>query len=114
MKRRHPNRRRRAILTGKFVKGLLLPGLLLLIAIGAFRAFSNAREYHEFVLIHKRIYSDIDGLRSRHPPNVDQASWEELVNQTLTAYGNVCFSPEHVSNEEMARLRNELAIRLRA
>jgi mannose-6-phosphate isomerase-like protein (cupin superfamily) len=51
-------------------------------------------------------------LQQRRPADVDAQTWEWATNWAVTAYGNVCASPEHVSLEELRRFNTDLAERL--
>jgi hypothetical protein len=55
----------------------------------------------------------IEALKYRVPPGMSPSVWECAWEWTSTAYGNVCFSEEHVRIEEMYRLRDELIPKLR-
>lgn len=52
-------------------------------------------------------------LESMRPDTADLAVWKCATEAIETAYGNICFSPEHVSMAEMRRLRNDLDAKLR-
>jgi hypothetical protein len=58
-------------------------------------------------------YDLITHLRHRRPPDVDERTWEMASGWAITAYCNVCFSPEHVSHDELRRFRADLEGRLR-
>ncbi len=94
------------------VKWSLLTGLLLVATLGALRIFSFVKEHGEYARHHKRAYSAIDGLRHRRPTDVEQLVWDDLVDRTLTAYANTCFSKEHVSNLEMRKFDSDLQVKL--
>jgi hypothetical protein len=51
-------------------------------------------------------------LQYRVPPGISPATWDCAWGWTLTAYGNVCFSEEHVPINELYRLREDFASKL--
>lgn len=51
-------------------------------------------------------------LQQRRPADVDPETWEWATNWAITAYCNVCFSQEHVSEEEQRRFNADMAERL--
>jgi hypothetical protein len=62
----------------------------------------------EWLRVQRRMDSSIRYLRPGDPSGVDPAVWDRALGATVTAYGNVCFSPGHVSIAEMDRLRDDL------
>jgi hypothetical protein len=52
-------------------------------------------------------------LQHGRPADIDPETWEWATNWAITAYCNVCFSPEHVSLEELRRFNADLEERLR-
>lgn len=52
-------------------------------------------------------------LRDQRPRDVDADTWEMASGWAITAYCNVCFSPEHVSHDELRRFRVDLEEQLR-
>jgi len=62
----------------------------------------------EFLRIHRQLYDSIRDLKPSNQASVSPAVWECASDWTITAYGNICFSPEHVETAEMYRLRDEL------
>jgi hypothetical protein len=98
----------------RLFKWLLAAGLLLLLFVAASRFVSSWREKLAFGRHHYQLFDTIAGLHGRQPLEVDKNTWEEAVYLTTTAYGNVCYSPEHVSNAEMVRLRNDLDEKLKS
>jgi hypothetical protein len=67
----------------------------------------------EYGKLRREMNDSIDALQYRVPHGVSPRVWECAWGWTLTAYGNVCFSEEHVRIEEMYRLRDELVPKLR-
>jgi hypothetical protein len=65
--------------------------------------------YHR---VQREMDAAIRALEYRVPPGVSPAVWECAWGWTSTAYGNVCFSEEHVSTEELYRLRKDLMPKL--
>jgi hypothetical protein len=63
---------------------------------------------YEYEKLRREMNDSIDALQYRVPQGVGPRVWECAWGWTLTAYGNVCFSEEHVRIEEMYRLRDEL------
>ena len=55
----------------------------------------------------------VNQLRDRGPPDVGADAWEVASAWAITAYCNVCYSPEHVSHDELRRFRADLEERLR-
>jgi hypothetical protein len=58
-------------------------------------------------------YELVKQLRQRRPAAVAPLRWDAATSWAVTAYVNVCFSPEHVSLEELKRFRADLEQRLR-
>jgi hypothetical protein len=60
-----------------------------------------------------REYRQIQALLDRAsatppPPGISAAQWTELWNANGIAHANVCFSPEHVDQQEMERLTKDV------
>jgi predicted outer membrane lipoprotein len=51
-------------------------------------------------------------LYGRRPPNVSPDEWDVAAGWAITAYGNVCFSPEHTPLKELKQFCAELEERL--
>jgi hypothetical protein len=66
----------------------------------------------EYAKVQREMNDSIQSLRYRAPNGVDPAVWQCAANWTSTAYGNICFSEEHVGIEEMYRLRDEMLAKL--
>ena len=66
----------------------------------------------EYARVQREMDDAIRALEYRVPPGVSPSVWECAWGWTLTAYGNVCFSEEHVRIGEMYRLRDELMPKL--
>jgi hypothetical protein len=62
----------------------------------------------EFLRLKRKIDTFIVYLRPTDPKGVDAAVWACAHRWTVTAYGNVCSSPEYVPAAEMDRLRDDL------
>lgn len=54
----------------------------------------------------------VNQLRHLRPPDVDAETWEMASGWAITAYCNVCFSPDHVPHDELRRFRAELEAKL--
>jgi hypothetical protein len=67
----------------------------------------------EYGRVRGEMQDSIYGLQYRVPQGVNPATWECAWGWTLNAYGNICFSEEHVHIDEMYRLRAELLPKLR-
>lgn len=48
----------------------------------------------------------------RPPPGVNEHRWKETWGIAYNGFGNVCFSPEHVSLAEMHRLKADLQAKM--
>jgi hypothetical protein len=62
----------------------------------------------EYARVQRQIDSSIRNLRPSRPEKVNQAVWECSRGWLVTAYCNICFSPEHTTIEEMYRLRTDV------
>jgi hypothetical protein len=67
----------------------------------------------EWGRVHRQMDDTIRYLKPSDPSGVDPAVWDHALGATITAYGNVCFSTEHVSIPEMYRLRDDLDAKLK-
>jgi hypothetical protein len=67
----------------------------------------------EWSRLERQMDTSIRYLRPSDPSTVDPAVWDHALGATITAYGNVCFSTEHVSIPEMYRLRDDLDAKLK-
>jgi hypothetical protein len=83
----------------------LILGLLL--SLGAIVA-TNALRWRSFNAEQDRIYRAVDSWRRNPPQNADRKSWEDACQMLLTACGNACFSPYHVSIQNMVALRRDM------
>ena len=85
---------------------------IILIAIVLIAVVVKGVSYHydrqEFFRLHQQSYSLIDRLANQPPAEVKSEAWQNLVEITITAFSNVCFSPKHVDNQEMARFYSDL------
>lgn len=66
----------------------------------------------EFSRLARQMDTSIRYLRPTNFSGVSPTVWECAQVWTVTAYGNVCFSPEHVATAEMYRLRDDLERKL--
>jgi hypothetical protein len=82
------------------VSGLVLT---LIVAVG--------RRTH-YGYVQREMYDALTTLQNRPPPGVSLATWECAWGWTVTAYGNVCFSEEHVTTGELLRFREDLSAEL--
>lgn len=55
----------------------------------------------------------LNSLQSKRPTEVAPVLWECVWVWTRTFHGNISFSPEHVSLDEMCRLRDDLNEKLK-
>jgi hypothetical protein len=53
----------------------------------------------------------VETWRTRPPSGLDPHVWEEAWIVAYNGFGNVCFSPDHVSQAEMQRLQHDLEAR---
>lgn len=79
---------------------------LLLVAIIAVVVFPGVRFFQKIKYQDAQINGAVlvDSLYARCPETVSADVWEEALDMTKTAYGNVCFSEEHVSLVELKAL----------
>src|SRR3954468_14531783 len=49
----------------------------------------------------------------RPPPRIDAHHWEGAWVVAYNGFGNVCFSPDHVSLQEMQRLKADIQAKMR-
>jgi hypothetical protein len=56
--------------------------------------------------------SSIRNMQPTDPLETDPRIWACARNCVLTAYGNICFDPEHTTIIEMYRLRDDLKVEL--
>jgi len=68
------------------------------------RAFSGQRD---------AINACVDSWRENPPAQIDRHIWQEVVTTVHNALGNVCFTPNEISIEEMRRLRAEVETKSR-
>jgi len=75
----------------------------------------GVRVYQVFAYAHEQRAAQraIDQLCVRRPMGVNADTWEFASDWANTAYCNICFSPEHVSHDELRRFRADLEDRLR-
>lgn len=70
----------------------------------------DLREYHrERRMGHELVLQ----LRDRQPADVNQDTWNWATTWAVNAYGNVCYSPEAVSIDELKQFRADLEEQLR-
>ena len=62
----------------------------------------------EWMRLARGMEASIRDLRPGDPSIVTPAVWDQAQGAVITAYCNICFSPEHVSTPEMIRLRDDL------
>ncbi len=95
------------------IKRLLLRTVLttafIVFALVAVRTWSFHRYFNE----HDSIRDQLVQMRqNRRPENIDAVVWEVATTWTITAHGNVCFSPQEVTLSELKRLRADVEKRL--
>ena len=56
----------------------------------------------------KRCEQTLTDLLSKQPENVSQEAWDTAMSWTMTAYANVCSSPDHVSLAELRRFHDDV------
>jgi hypothetical protein len=88
-------------------------GLVALLALPMAFCLVPIQPHAEWSRLERLMDASIQYLRPSDPSTVDPAVWEAAHGSTVTAYGNVCFSPEHVSMPEMYRLRDDLDAKLK-
>jgi hypothetical protein len=86
---------------------------LVLLSLGLVLAGRWILHHSEYAREQRAGYESVLQLRERRPADVSPDTWEWATNWAITAYANVCFSPEHVSLEELKRFRADLEERLR-
>jgi hypothetical protein len=62
----------------------------------------------EYARLQQQMSDRIGSLKPSNPQSVNPSLWDCAAGWTVTAYWNICFSDEHVSREEMYRLRDDL------
>jgi hypothetical protein len=62
----------------------------------------------EWRRLQNRMDSTIRYLRPTQPAAMNPSVWECAHGWVVTAYVNICFSPEHTATGEMYRLRDDL------
>lgn len=65
-----------------------------------------------YARVQRQMYDMISALQLPVPQGTNPSHWECASSWTVTAYANVCFSEEHVTVEEMHRLRDDLQAKL--
>jgi hypothetical protein len=65
-------------------------------------------ELNAYHRLQRQTDTSIRYLRPTDPQAVSPVAWECASGWTITAYGNICFSPEHVSYAELCRFRDDL------
>lgn len=89
---------------------VVLAALSILLALVAGGTLVNQwLRWRSYTAQREEMYRIIAAWERRPPPGVDGHVWQEACKLTGIAVGNVCFSPSHVSLEELADLRAELA-----
>jgi hypothetical protein len=83
--------------------------------LAAFLAFIATPVYQEmrYWNIRQELNDRISSLKPAVPPGTNPTVWDCASSWTITAYGNVCFSEEHVSLEEMYCFRDDLDSKLK-
>ena len=90
-----------------------LMGLVALLALPMAFCLAPIGRQAEWDRLRRQMDRMIRPLRPSDPSGVDPVVWDRALGATITAYGNVCFSPGHVSTSEMARLRDDLDAKLK-
>jgi hypothetical protein len=67
----------------------------------------------EWGRVHRELDERIRDLKPSDPSGVAPAVWDNALMATSTAYGNVCYSIQHVTTAEMDRLRDDLDAKLK-
>lgn len=94
----------------------LVLGVAALITLGLLLALvphvaHNAR-WRAFFAEKRDIEALLEQVRKTPPTGVDPRRWDVAWETTYNAFGNVCFSPEHVSVAEMRRLHKDIRKKL--
>lgn len=66
----------------------------------------------EWVRLARQMDMPIRSLRPTQPNSIPPGVWDCAHGWVVTAYGNICFSPEHTDTAEMYRLRDDLKVKL--
>ncbi len=84
--------------------------LALLALAGVFLARPSKRFVDQWIYAqHRQKAADlVETLPNRRPSHVAPKAWEIASGWAVTAYRNVCFSPEHVSLSELKRFKADL------
>jgi hypothetical protein len=96
---------RKVVLVFALVLSVALPAGLVCYQL-VVRPFQFAEERKA---IERRLHQWWEG---RPPPGVDPHAWKETWGIVYNGFGNVCFSPKHVSLPEMRRLRADLEAKM--
>jgi hypothetical protein len=92
-----------------------LTRLLLIVAVAAVLLrmiivpFSRQTEW---VRLARQMDTTIRLLQPTQPDSIPPGVWNCAHDWVVTAYGNICFSPEHTDTAEMYRLRDDLNARV--
>jgi hypothetical protein len=66
----------------------------------------------DWMRLRRQMDVSIRSLGPSHPDAVNPSVWDCAHSWVVTAYGNICFSPEHTATAEMYRLRDDLKKKL--
>jgi len=86
-------------------------GVVLLIAAATFY-LGAVRPWQLYVAKNRHIARQLQSLAHDVPEGVSAHQWTELTTLTGIAFGNVFFSPQHASYDEMLRFQADLNTRL--
>lgn len=98
-------------MTGKIyttVIAIAVIGLLLAVA-ACWLMGRHWLESRRFTAEREEIYRIVEVWQRQPPPGVDGHVWQEVCKLGGIAVGNVCFTPRHVSLEEIEALRADVA-----
>jgi hypothetical protein len=66
----------------------------------------------EWVRLFRQMETSLNVLKPAQPNSIGPGTWDCAHRWVVTAYCNICFSPQHTATAEMYRLRDDLGEKL--
>lgn len=67
----------------------------------------------EWMRLYRQMDTTVRHLKPTQPRSITDPAWDCAHGWVITAYCNICFSPEHTTTAEMYRLRDDLESNLK-
>jgi hypothetical protein len=100
-----------SVVQSRIVARLLVIGALMAgglgVGLGVWWGY-GAWQWRAFFEERHAINASVNSWRDNAPAQIDRHIWQEVVTTLYNALGNVCFTPNEISIDEMRRLRAEV------